>query len=73
MKDDNPCHGCEERWVVADRSCHGVCERYFRWRAKLDAENEVRRAAAKARNDADNFAIESVERTKRKQSCYKKS
>lgn len=40
MKANNntPCHHCTER----HEGCHGTCERYKEFRAKLDAENNER-------------------------------
>ena len=71
MKEENPCNGCEKRWVIADRSCHSVCKDGLGWKAKLDAKNKAKKAAEKAWNDATGFAIESAERTMRRQR-YKK-
>lgn len=72
MKKESPCHGCTDRWVIADRNCHSTCKRWSEWKAELDAENKARLAAEKARADATSFAVDSVVRTRRKQSCYKK-
>lgn len=33
---NDPCYKCEERTVI----CHSVCDKYKKFRAKKDAENE---------------------------------
>ena len=72
MKGDNPCHGCTDRWVIAGRTCHSVCKKWLERRQEIDAENEARRAAEKARNDAVGFAIDSARRTRREQNHSRK-
>lgn len=72
MREDNPCHGCEERWVIGSRSCHSVCKRWLKRRQRIDAENEARRAAEKERNDAIGFAVDSARKTIRDQNHCRK-
>lgn len=40
MNGDKPCFGCERRQV----GCHGGCEDYKGYRARLDEKNEAERA-----------------------------
>ena len=50
----SPCLDCKDRFFDGERTCHGSCEKYKAYKAKLDRVNEEIRNA----EIADNVCVE---------------
>ena len=68
-----PCQGCHDR--VPDPNCHGTCERYKAWRAKLDTINEAERKHHQNNDTMSDAKKKAVWRSRRysRQLTYSKS
>ena len=58
-----PCKGCVER--VAEPNCHGACERYKEWRAKIDDINKAERVRHQSNDTMSEAKKRHVWRSKR--------
>lgn len=57
-KEVSPCKDCPDRRVTEDFNCHMVCEKYIKFRAKIDSGAQEREMKA----DLDSYVSKSVQR-----------
>lgn len=58
-----PCKGCEDR--IPEPNCHGTCEKYKEWRAKLDKHNQAVRSRHKNNDTMSDSKKKAIWRSQR--------
>jgi predicted ATP-binding protein involved in virulence len=62
MKNDIPCHGCENRYA----GCHSECAKYSEWSKEHIRKQREIRSIIEAENAMHTYAIETSKRIKRR-------